>query len=47
MVKFEMKATIINEIYIGEANPEKAGVGGSIRPRPASEARKWGFFGCS
>ncbi len=36
MVKFEMKATIINEIYIGEANPEKAGVGGSI-PSQASQ----------
>ena len=30
MVKNDTMANIINEIHIGEASPEKAGVGGSI-----------------
>jgi hypothetical protein len=30
MLKFAMMAIIFNEIHIGEASPEKAGVGGSI-----------------
>ena len=30
MAKSERSANTINEIHIGEASPEKAGVGGSI-----------------
>ncbi len=30
MVKYEMMANDFNEMHIGEASPEKAGVGGSI-----------------